>query len=357
MEHPSRPCAVRPPPAHRPTPLRMARPHPRATRTTPRPKRLQRHTPHRCPRRHHRSHLRHQHARPPDLTPHMAREPGIQREQLRMLPSRVGTRRDRICAYNLAVVIARLTKVCVFLAAVFGARAGALPSADEILKRVLARMEAVCEESPTNRFHYIRTNVVEELDGGNKVNKRTVKTYEVQQSRGFPQSKLLVVDGRALKAAEQKWRIADEQRLQRTLTQDKTPDYSKPKPWLTEGILERFTFTVTGRTNRMRRSVLMLEFKPQPNAPNRNMADRVVNKISGALWVDESDSEIVRLDLNMNEPVKFWGGILGQLDRFEWTLLRRRSPFGVWFNESSNGMVQIRKLFTSTRFRISEESF
>jgi hypothetical protein len=87
------------------------------------------------------------------------------------------------------------------------------------------------------------------------------------------------------------------------------------------------------------------------------MADRVVNKISGALWVDESEAEIVRLDLKMNEPVKFWGGILGQLDRFEWTLLRQRSRLGVWFNERSDGMVQIRKLFTSTRFKISEESF
>jgi hypothetical protein len=256
----------------------------------------------------------------------------------------------------MSVVILRLIPIFVFVSAIVGARAE-LPSAEEVLKRVQARMEAVCEESPTNRFHYVRTNVVEELDGSNKLKKRTVKTYEVQQSRGMPQSRLLVVDGRPLTAAEQRWRIADEQRLQRTLTEDKAPDYSKPKPWLTDDILERFTFTVTGRTNRMRRPALVLEFTPRADAPNRNMADRVVNKISGVIWVDDWDAEIVRLDLKMNEPVKFWGGILGQLDRFEFTLLRRRSQFGAWFNESSNGMVQIRKLFTLTRFKISEESF
>jgi hypothetical protein len=241
--------------------------------------------------------------------------------------------------------------------ALFGARGAELPTADSILKRVQARMEAVCEDSPTNRFLYYRTNVIEELDANDKLKKRTVKTYVVQQIQGLPQSKLLVVDGRPLNAAEQRWHVAEEQRLHRTLTQDKTPDYSKPKPWLTDDILERFTFTVTGRTNRMRRSVVMLEFQPRPDAPNRNMTDRIVNKISGALWVDEFDAEIVRLDLKMNEPVKFWGGLLGQLDRFEWTLWRRRSSFGPWFNESSSGMVQIRKLFNSTRFRISEESF
>lgn len=217
-------------------------------------------------------------------------------------------------------------------------------------------MEAVCKDSPTNRFLYWRTNVIEELDTNDKLKKRTVKTYVVQQIQGLPQSKLLVVDGRPLNAAEQRWHIAEEQRLHRTLTQDKAPDYSKPKPWLTDDILERFTFTVTGRTNHLRRPVVMLEFKPRSDAPNRNMTDRIVNKVSGALWVDEGDAEIVRLDLKMTEPVKFWGGILGQLDRFEWTLWRRPS-FGVWYNESSTGMVQIRKLFTSTRFKISEQSF
>jgi hypothetical protein len=247
-------------------------------------------------------------------------------------------------------------QVWVLTALVFRAGAEELPSTDNVLKRVQARMETVCADSPTNRLHYYRTNVVEELDSSGKLKKRTVKIYEALQVQGFPRSRLLVIDGRHLSAAEQQWHIAEEQQLQKTLTQDKAVDYSKPKPWLTDDVLDRFDFTVTGRTNRMRRAVLILEFKPKPNAPNHNMTDRIINKISGALWVDEVESEIVRLDLHMSEPVKFWGGILGQLDRFDWTLLRRRSQFGIWFNDTSSGMVQIRKLFTSTRFKISESS-
>jgi len=247
-------------------------------------------------------------------------------------------------------------RVFVLAAAIFSACAGELPRADEVLKRVQARMELVCADSPTNRLHYYRTNVIEELDTSGKLKKRTVKIYEALQVQGFPHSRLLVVDGRHLSPAEQEWRTGEERQLQRTLTQDKSPNYSKPKPWLSDDILDRFDFKVTGVTNRMRRAVLILEFTPKPNAPNHNMTDRIINKISGALWVDEVESEIVRLDLHMSEPVKFWGGILGQLDRFEWTLLRRRSQFGIWFNDTSSGMVQIRKLFTSTRFKISEQA-
>jgi hypothetical protein len=250
----------------------------------------------------------------------------------------------------------RFVQVILLFIVLAPARGEDLPNATEVLKRVQARMEMVCADSPTNRFHYVRTNVIEELDGSSKLKNRTVKTYEVLQVQGLPRAKLVVENGKRLSPAEQRWRVSEEQNLQRTLTQDKAPNYSKPKPWLSDDILERFDFKVVGRTNRLRRMALILEFAPKAGAPNRNMVDKVVNKISGVLWVDEVESEVVRLDLHMTESVKFWGGILGQLDRFDWTLLRRRSPFGVWFNDMSNGMVQIRKVFTSTRFQMSEQS-
>jgi hypothetical protein len=254
------------------------------------------------------------------------------------------------------VSVPRFVQFSVLLFLAIAARANALPSASEVLKQVQGRMEAVYADSPTNRFRYVRTNVIEELDGG-KLKDRTVKTYEVIQIQGLPRARLVALDGRALSASEQKWRVGEEQRLQRALAQDKAPDYSKPKPWLTDEIIERFDFKVTGRTNYLRRQMLVLEFTPKKDAPNRNMVDRLVNKVAGALWVDESESEIARMDLRMTESVKFWGGILGQLDRFEFTLFRRRSQFGIWFNENSSGFVQIRKLFNSTRYKFAEQSF
>src|SRR3954467_5009498 len=112
-------------------------------------------------------------------------------------------------------------RVCVLTAVVFGPRAGELPTADEVLKRVQARMESICADSPTNRFRYTRTNVIEELDGGDKLKKRNVKIYEVVQFQGLPRAKLVAIDGRRLSPSEQSWHISEEQRLHRTLTQDK----------------------------------------------------------------------------------------------------------------------------------------
>jgi len=251
----------------------------------------------------------------------------------------------------------RIGWVCAAIFFAVAAPAQPLPDARSLLERMKARMELVYNDSKTNRFSYTRTNVLEELDAKDQIRKRSVKTYHVLLVQGLPKARTIAVDGRALSKSEQRVHHAEEQRLQRTIAQDKSPDWDKPKPWLTDDLLARFKFKVVARTNLENRVVLMMSFAPCDDAPSRNMVDRIINRISGVLFVDEEEAEIARLNLVINEPVKFWGGILGQLDRFEWTLQRRRSAMGVWFNQLSTGFIQIRKVLATTRFRFNEESF
>lgn len=237
------------------------------------------------------------------------------------------------------------------------ARAEPLPDAPVLLKRVQARMEQIAAESGTNHFQYMRTNVIEELDSDGKLKKRSEKTYEVALVRGLPRARLIAIDGRTLPEGEQRWRNSEEQKLQRTFTPEKSSEAQKPKAWLTDDLLERFNFVVAARTNDHGRNVYIMTFRPRPGAATRSMVDRIVNNLAGQLWIDAEEAEIARIDLGMSQPVKFWGGFLGQLDRFNWTLQRTRSDSGVWFNQLSTGLFQIRKLLATSRFRVSEESF
>jgi hypothetical protein len=93
------------------------------------------------------------------------------------------------------------------------------------------------------------------------------------------------------------------------------------------------------------------------NPANGYLLMDIINKISGGLWIDEEEAEIALIELHMTEPVKFWGGIIGQLDRFDFTMQRRRSDFGVWFNHITEGVINFRKLFSTTRFHILERAF
>jgi hypothetical protein len=236
------------------------------------------------------------------------------------------------------------------------AAAQPLPSAKAILKRVEARMELISADA-TNRYHYTRTNLLEELASNGKIKKSVQKTYLVLLKNGLPEARVVAVNGKALPESEQRRQTSDERKLQRALTQEKSADSSKPKPWLNEEITDRFQFVVTGRTNFQSRRLLMLTFKPKPDAPAKTMVDRVINKISGALWVDETEDEVALLNIRLMESMRFWGGILGQLDNFDLTMRRQRSPFGVWFNQGTSGFIQIRKLWSTSRFRFTEEAY
>lgn len=231
-----------------------------------------------------------------------------------------------------------------------------MPTAKEILKRVEARMELISADA-TNRYHYTRTNLLEELDSDGKIKKRVEKTYLVLLKNGLPEARVIAINGRALPESEQRRQTSDERRLQRALTQEKNVDSSKPKAWLNEDITERFRFVVTGRTNVAARKLVMLTFSPRPDAPAKTMVDRVINKISGALWVDEEEAEIALLNIRLDESMKFLGGVLGKLDRFDFTMRRQRSPLGVWFNQAKSGFIQLRKLWSTSRFRFMEEAY
>ncbi len=232
-----------------------------------------------------------------------------------------------------------------------------LPEPGALLKRVQARMEALSNEPSTNRYFYTRTNVVEELDSDGNLKKRSEKTYLVELVQGLPRSRLVALDGRALPESEQKWRNAEERKLQRSFTPEGSGDDKKAKAWLTDDLLERFIFAVTARTNLQGRAVVIMTFKPEPEAPVKSMVDRIVSNMAGELWIDEEEAEVARIDLGMGQPVKFWGGLLGQIDKFNWTLKRMRTPEGVWFNQLSDGLFQVRKLFSTTRYKLFEESF
>lgn len=249
-----------------------------------------------------------------------------------------------------------LLLACALALPAWAAAPAPLPKGDEVIARAQKRLEKLAEDDASRPPTYSRTNVILQLDDNGKVEKRTEKIYAVQLIRGLPRARVVAVDGRVLSSEEQRTVRAQEERFQRAVAQEKNPDETRPKAWLNDDIRARFLFTTTGRTNFEGRSILMLAFAPRADAPAKTMVDKVINTVHGVVWVDEAEDEIARLDMNMAKSVKFWGGLVGQLDGFDFSILRRRSPEGIWFNRQSFGNIRFRRLFTTMRLQITEHS-
>ena len=53
--------------------------------------------------------------------------------------------------------------------------------------------------------------------------------------------------------------------------------------------------------------------KQRRDLPVRRRIDTALNKSTGRLWVVKEDFGVSRVEFEMDEPVRFWGGIVGVL--------------------------------------------
>jgi hypothetical protein len=126
---------------------------------------------------------------------------------------------------------------------------------------------------------------------------------------------------------------------------------------LTEELFQRFDWTVERRETLEGRALLRVSFRSRdPEAPADKLMDRVINRMTGVIWVDERDWEIARAEMRLTERVTLWAGLLGVLDSFQLTLLREPGADQVWYVKQSNVELAGRKLFGTVRYRAKETS-
>jgi len=72
-------------------------------------------------------------------------------------------------------------------------------------------------------------------------------------------------------------------------------------------IAERFEFTVTGTDQVAGERARRVSFRPKPNQPEKNTADRFLDTITGSAWIGEESNKLVKFDMNLSRPFQlFW---------------------------------------------------
>lgn len=194
---------------------------------------------------------------------------------------------------------------------------GSLPSADEVLRRLLEHGRGPQPE-PQGYYLCTKQTVTEEMDRSGRVTSRKVK---VGESKSQPNES----------ANANKWGgqngIAFDQDL-----------------------LQRFDFTVAKKETINGRPTFLLTFAPKnPLWPIHRIQDRLLNRARGSLWIDEQDSELVKADLALSEPVSF--GILGAVDVLQFSFERTHVDGGEWLTHWTETNFKGRKFVIPIQIR------
>jgi hypothetical protein len=208
-----------------------------------------------------------------------------------------------------------------------------LPAADAVIERVLERAqhESENERDFKEAYRFTRTKVTEHLNAQGEIRKRQEKKREnvpVPGPSASVDSERQEPAGKAAASTAGK------------------PFEKKDFP-VTEEVLRRFQFTITGREVINGRSALALDMKPASrNLPERNIKDRFINKAAGRVWIDETEHVVVKASLYLTEKVNVVGGLVGAVWAFNYNFTRERTPDGLWYARDVDWQLEGRELFS-----------
>ncbi|MSU36686.1 MAG: hypothetical protein EXS36_16630 [Pedosphaera sp.] len=222
------------------------------------------------------------------------------------------------------------------LSAVAASTGDSLPTADEVLKRVVERSERETDNDRQFSSHYAFTRVKQTDTKNHKGDLQ--KHVEKSRTNAPVVSSVTVIEPATPHPVK---RSAGKAVAPREHAVDK-------KDFLQQAdILKRFRFTVTGREQLGGRPVLVLDFVPAScNLPERDFKDPFINKAAGRVWVDEAEAVVTRADIRLTGEVRVFLGLVGMVKNGLLQFERERTQEGWWFTRLVKWHLEGRELFS-----------
>jgi hypothetical protein len=217
--------------------------------------------------------------------------------------------------------------------------------------------------------NYAGTSVEEETqyDSDNKVKHHKTTESTFFYFNGEEISQVSKRDGKLLSEAEQKKETEDAQKrveeIQKELDKndtknEKDQDEDKKEddddPMGIEVFLRTCEF-VNARRERFRgQDVLVFDFEPNPEYKPHNFVEKIVQKLAGAIWIDEKAHDVARLEANFVGDARIAGGVLANIQKgtgyvFEQEYINNE----VWLPTYEEAHVGLRVLLVKG-FRVSD---
>lgn len=219
-------------------------------------------------------------------------------------------------------------------------------SPDQIMSKAVERaasMRTPSQDRPA--YQYTKHTVTEDFDKQGRVKGRKEKLYDVSVASGLSFPKLRQLNGQDLSPSELKKQDEREAAERQRMTDAKPGQKGDQREdFLTAELVAKYDFTLLDQKVINGRNAYRLAFEPKPGLPVKKFTDRFANQIVGTVWIDTEDFEIARAELHLRGEVTLWGGMIGCLKFGQYTLERTRLADGAWFNSSSNGVFEGRKL-------------
>jgi len=228
-----------------------------------------------------------------------------------------------------------------------------LPSGEEVLKRVLVQVSNPEIRRATAQYRSVQHTHIEKLDDKGNLREREDRVYDVGPLGGGVYARLVEKNGKSLTPADLREEQEREQRFRERGKSQTFGGGDSDRVPLDQELFGRYKCEVVGREAVNGRTAIVVHFWPRSNElPIRRRQDYVLNKLQGKVWIDEQESEIVRVDAHLTERVRVLLGLVASLEKVDLNFEQTRLGEDVYLPLKLTAYFEGRKLFTTLRERV-----
>jgi hypothetical protein len=118
---------------------------------------------------------------------------------------------------------------------------------------------------------------------------------------------------------------------------------------MVDAVAHAFRFHWIGRSDQDGRGVLEFSFEPDPSYKSSKLFAIVYAHIVGTVWVDEANSQVLRIDASLRDDISIAAGLIVKIDRGAQASLRQQEvASGIWEPVQYSYRFEGRKLLFGT---------
>lgn len=205
---------------------------------------------------------------------------------------------------------------------------------------------------PDYREHRVTTNF-----DGDKVKDKLDEIYRITWYRHKPVYVLEQKNGAPYPESSLK---AQEERKKKQIDEDiaNPPKKEKIDAIYLTPLLDRYTYKIVAREPLWGRTAIKIRFDPIPGKfPERKIASKILENITGHAWVDEESKELMKAEVTNPDTIRIGWGILANVTHLRIDYERKPQPNGVWFVSLLKVRAKVRVFFFTTYNLLSESTF
>jgi hypothetical protein len=213
-----------------------------------------------------------------------------------------------------------------------------------LLKEVDRNQEQIDER--VSDYTYTEKLTERKINDKGEVTQETLKIYEVYPVPGREDVRKLISENgvplSAEKAAKEDKRVAEElekaererardaEKRERARLKGKQEKSDDDDPGI--GDFLRSAELVSPRHERLRdRDTIVFDFRPRAGYKPKGSLESIVSKLTGVVWIDPTDKQVMRLEAKLIESYKMGGGLLANIrPGTAFVFEQKRMEDGVW---------------------------